>query len=135
MRCAAEELPLIAISGYMPVRLQRETEVTNGVLFSANLFWQRFRIPRHLFDRQCKKYVVGKLGFSFYHKCTAAVQILAYRVSGDLVDDYMHMSESTCIDAMYKFHKIVDVWPRIVESTSAKCYFTNQCFKRVFWDA
>jgi hypothetical protein len=29
--------------------------------------------------------------------------MLAYEVAGDLVDKYMHMSGSTCLDSMYKF--------------------------------
>jgi hypothetical protein len=29
--------------------------------------------------------------------------MLAYEVAGDLVDEYMHMSGSTCLDPMYKF--------------------------------
>jgi hypothetical protein len=45
----------------------------------------------------------GKIGFSSYQKCSAAVRHLAYGVSGDLIDDYMRMSESTCHEAMYRF--------------------------------
>jgi hypothetical protein len=35
--------------------------------------------------------------------------MLAYGVTGDLVEDHLPMSESTCIDAMYKFCKVVVV--------------------------
>jgi hypothetical protein len=35
--------------------------------------------------------------------------MLAYGVAGDLVDEYMCMSESTCIEAMYKFYQDVFV--------------------------
>jgi hypothetical protein len=31
---------------------------------------------------------IRKVGFSSYQKCLAAVRQLAYRVPGDLVDDY-----------------------------------------------
>jgi hypothetical protein len=44
-----------------------------------------------------------KVGFSSYQKYSAAFHQLAYGVPGDLVDDYMCMSESTCIEAMYRF--------------------------------
>ena len=42
-------------------------------------------------------------GFSSYQKCTAAIRMLAYGIAGDLVDEYVRMSESTCLEAMYKF--------------------------------
>jgi hypothetical protein len=44
-----------------------------------------------------KKDATCKLGFTSYEKCTAA------RVAGDLVDEYMHMSESTSLESMYRF--------------------------------
>jgi hypothetical protein len=49
----------------------------------------------------------GKLGFSSIQKCTAAVWMLAYRVTGDLVDEHIHIGESTCLEALYKFCKAV----------------------------
>lgn len=33
--------------------------------------------------------------------------MLAYRVSGDLIDEYARMSESTCLEFMYRFCKTV----------------------------
>jgi hypothetical protein len=45
----------------------------------------------------------GNIGFTSYQKCSAAVRQLAYGVPGDLIDDYMRMSESTCHEAMYRF--------------------------------
>jgi hypothetical protein len=48
-----------------------------------------------------------KIGFFSYQKCFAAVQQLAYGVPGDLIDDYMRMSESTCHKAMYRCCKDV----------------------------
>ena len=50
---------------------------------------------------------VGMYGFSSYQKCTAAIRMLAYGVAGDLVDEYVRMSESTCLEAMYKFCRAV----------------------------
>jgi hypothetical protein len=74
-----------------------------------NYFWRRFRMSMKLFGRiiegvclhdpyfRCKPDATGKLGFSSYQKCLAAIRMLAYGVAGDLVDEYMRMSESTCI--------------------------------------
>ena len=42
------------------------------------------------------------MGFSSYQKCTSAIRMLAYGIAGDLVDVYVRMSESTCLEAMYK---------------------------------
>jgi hypothetical protein len=44
---------------------------------------------------RCKPDAIGKLGFSLYQKCSAAIRMLAYGVAGNLVDEYMRMSEST----------------------------------------
>ncbi|XP_073354839.1 uncharacterized protein [Aegilops tauschii subsp. strangulata] len=49
---------------------------------------------------------LGKLGFS-YQKCTAAIRMLAYGISDDLVDEYVRMSESTCLLSLYSFCKAV----------------------------
>ncbi|XP_073363069.1 uncharacterized protein [Aegilops tauschii subsp. strangulata] len=49
----------------------------------------------------------GKLGFSSYQKCTAAIRMLAYGIPGDLVDEYVRMSETTCLMSMYKFCQTV----------------------------
>jgi hypothetical protein len=45
----------------------------------------------------------GKLGFSSYQKkkYSASIRMLDYGVAGDLVDEYMCMSGSTCIDFMH----------------------------------
>jgi hypothetical protein len=40
-------------------------------------------------------------------KCSAAIRMLAYGVAGDLVDEYMRISESTCIELMYNFCRTV----------------------------
>jgi hypothetical protein len=52
---------------------------------------------------QCKPNATGKIVFSSYQKCSTAIRMLASEVAGDLVDEYMHMSGSTCLDSMYKF--------------------------------
>jgi hypothetical protein len=74
-----------------------------------NYFWHHFRMSRKLFGRiiegvrfhdpyfRCKPDATGKLGFSSYQKCSADIRMLAYGVADDLVDEYMRMSEPTCI--------------------------------------
>jgi hypothetical protein len=80
-----------------------------------NYFWRRFRMSRNFFGQiievvrlhdlyfRCKLDATGKFGFSYYQKCSAAIRMLAYGVAGGLVDEYMCMSESTCIESMYNF--------------------------------
>ena len=46
-------------------------------------------------------------GFSSYQECIAAIRMLAYGVADDLVDEYLRMSESTCLESMYRFCKVV----------------------------
>jgi hypothetical protein len=84
-------------------------------LYKAKAFRRRYRMSRELFlvilngirgydDYFEVKYdCTGKIGFTSYQKCSAAVRQLAYEVPGDLIDDYMCMSESTCHEAMYRF--------------------------------
>src|SRR3990170_5932170 len=74
---------------------------------------------RHLFNHiregvvaydayfECKEDALGKLGFSSYQKCTAAIRMFAYGIPGDLVDEYVRMSESTCLLSLYNFCKAV----------------------------
>jgi hypothetical protein len=50
---------------------------------------------------------IGKLGFTSYQKCSAAIRMLAYGVASDLIDEYLRMSETTCLESMYKFYKPV----------------------------
>ena len=51
--------------------------------------------------------MVRLASFSSYEKCIATIRMLAYGLDGDLVDEYMHMSESTCLDSMCRFCKAV----------------------------
>ena len=67
-------------------------------------------MARHVgYDKyfECKEDALGKIGFSSYQKCTTAIWMLAYGVPGDLIDEYIRMSESTCLDSMYRFCKAV----------------------------
>jgi hypothetical protein len=50
-----------------------------------------------------KSGATGKVGFTSYRKCPAAIRVLAYGVSGDLIDEYLRMRETTYLDVMYKF--------------------------------
>ncbi|KAM3364359.1 hypothetical protein ACQJBY_014602 [Aegilops geniculata] len=91
----------------------------NTPLFKPDKFRRRFRMARHVFNRiregvvahdpyfECKTDALGKLGFSSYQKCTAAIRMLAYGIPGDLVDEYVRMSETTCLMSMYKFCQAV----------------------------
>jgi hypothetical protein len=51
----------------------------------------------------------GKIGISYYQKSFAAIRQVASGVPGDLIDDYMRMSESTCHESMYWFYEDVIV--------------------------
>ncbi|KAE8806686.1 Nucleobase-ascorbate transporter 12 [Hordeum vulgare] len=76
-------------------------------------------MSRHVFNRireevvqhdpffECKTDALGKLGLSSYQRCVAAIRMLAYGISVNLVDEYVRMSESTCGLSMYNFCKAV----------------------------
>jgi hypothetical protein len=87
-----------------------------------NYYRCRFRMSRKLFGIiiegvryhdpffRCKPDATGKIGFSSYKKCSAAIRMLAYGVVGE----YMCMSESTCVDSMYKFFRaVVEVFDNV----------------------
>jgi len=88
-------------------------------LFGPKHFRRRFRMAKHVFNRiregvveyddyfRCKKDALGNVGFSSYQKCIAAIRMLAYGVPGDLIDEYVRMSESTCLASLYRFCKAV----------------------------
>ncbi|XP_073362450.1 uncharacterized protein [Aegilops tauschii subsp. strangulata] len=92
---------------------------SNTPLFKPDKFRRRFRMERHVFNHiregvvahdpyfECKTNALGKLGFSSYQKCTAAIRMLAYGIPGDMVDEYVRMSETTCLMSMYKFCQAV----------------------------
>jgi hypothetical protein len=83
-------------------------------LYKEKAFRRRYRMSRELFlvilngvrdydDYFEAKYdCTDKIGFFSYQKCFTTVRQLAYGVPGDLMDDYMRMSESTCHEAMYR---------------------------------
>jgi hypothetical protein len=90
-------------------------------IFDAHRFRCRYRMSRKLFltilngVRAHDDYftarpdATGKLGFTSYQKCFAAIRMLAYGVAGDLIDEYLRMSDSTCLKSMYKLCRAVIV--------------------------
>ena len=51
--------------------------------------------------------VVGVLGLSSLQKITAAYRILAYGTPTDSVDEYIRIGESTVIESLRRFVKVV----------------------------
>ncbi|XP_020176345.1 uncharacterized protein [Aegilops tauschii subsp. strangulata] len=83
-------------------------------LFSDH-FRRHFRMRKTVFDHLyhgvgsyddyfiLKKDTMGTIGLSGYQKCTAALRMLSYGTAADSWDEYLRMSESTCVDAMVRF--------------------------------
>jgi hypothetical protein len=78
-------------------------------VFTEALFRWRYRMSRYLFltilrgvrDYDpyigCKSDATSKLGFTSYQKCSSTIRMLAYGVAGNLFDEYLRMSETTCL--------------------------------------
>ncbi|XP_075674518.1 uncharacterized protein LOC142643673 [Castanea sativa] len=92
-------------------------------VYPPALFRRRFRMKRSLFLRIQSKveahdsYFVqkrnsaNKLGLSSLQKITAALRMLAYGVSGDLLDEYVRIGETTALESLKKFvTAVVDVF-------------------------
>ncbi|XP_052172115.1 uncharacterized protein LOC127788034 [Diospyros lotus] len=85
----------------------------------SQLFHRRFRMHRSLFLRiqaaieTHDQYfvqrfdVVEVLGLSSFQKMTTALRMLAYGSPADAVDEYVRIGESTSIESLKKFMKIV----------------------------
>ncbi|KAH9667959.1 dde tnp4 domain-containing protein [Citrus sinensis] len=54
-----------------------------------------------------KRNCAGVLGLSSLQKISAAMRMLAYGVSGDSIDEYMRIGESTAIESLKKFVRVV----------------------------
>ena len=81
----------------------------NTALFKPEKFRRRFRMARHVFNRI--REALGRLGFSSYQKCTTDIRMLAYGIPGDLVDEYVRMSETTYLMSMHKFcQSVIEVF-------------------------
>ncbi|KAF5472425.1 hypothetical protein F2P56_009145 [Juglans regia] len=88
-------------------------------VYPSNLFRRRFRMSRPLFLRILNEveayepYFVqrrdnaGRLGLSFMQKITAELRMLAYGVTGDFIDKYIRIGESTAMESLKKFCKTI----------------------------
>jgi hypothetical protein len=89
-------------------------------VYPANKFWRRFRMRRELFiyihnaivDHEPyfvqKRNAIGKLGHSSLQKMTAALRMLVYGVTADLIDEYLRIGEATTIDSFKLFVQAVN---------------------------
>ncbi|XP_042962638.1 uncharacterized protein LOC122296908 [Carya illinoinensis] len=99
-------------------RLFRDYFAENPV-YPSNLFRRRFRMSRPLYLRILNEvesndpYFVqrrdnaGRLGLSCMQKVTAALRMLAYGVTGDFMDEYIRIGESTAMESLKKFCETV----------------------------
>ncbi|XP_042974639.1 uncharacterized protein LOC122306272 [Carya illinoinensis] len=99
-------------------RLFRDYFAENPV-YPSNLFQRRFRMSRPLFLRILnevesydlyfvqRKDNAGRLGLSCMQKITAALRMLAYGVTGDFMDEYIRIGESTAMESLNKFTETV----------------------------
>ncbi|XP_016168441.1 uncharacterized protein LOC107610984 [Arachis ipaensis] len=83
-------------------------------VYNADIFRQRFRMRRHVFLRivdalsnvypyfQQRVDTTGRRSLSPLEKCTATIQMLAYGIAADAVDDYVRIGESTTIECLEK---------------------------------
>jgi hypothetical protein len=90
-----------------------------SAVYPPNKFRRRFRMRRDLFMRihdaiiSHDRYFVqernaaGKLGHSSLQKMTAAIRMLAYGVTADLMDEYLRIGERTAMDSFIHFVKAV----------------------------
>ncbi|XP_042958339.1 uncharacterized protein LOC122293939 [Carya illinoinensis] len=88
-------------------------------IYPPNVFRRRFRMNRDLFLRIHSAVVThddyfiqkrdtsGRLGLSSLQKMTAAIRMLAYGVTADLMDEYVRIGESTARLSMKKFVKAI----------------------------
>ncbi|XP_042449170.1 uncharacterized protein LOC122034109 [Zingiber officinale] len=87
--------------------------------YNAAMFRRRFRMGRNLFMRIFnevsnhdnyfvqKRDGVGKLGLSGLQKMTAVFRILSYGVPADAIDEYIKIGESTAIESVKRFCRVV----------------------------
>ncbi|XP_030970118.1 uncharacterized protein LOC115990423 [Quercus lobata] len=92
-------------------------------IYPPALFRRRFRMKRSLFLRiqsqveahdsyfVQKRNSTNKLGLSSLQKVTAALRMLAYGVSSDLIDEYVRIRETTALKSFKKFvTAVIDVF-------------------------
>lgn len=83
--------------------------------YDSRKFRRRFRMRRHVFDRivSCiktadnyfiqKPDATGRLGAHPIQKATAALRMLAYGVSADMLDEWLRLGESTILETLKRF--------------------------------
>ncbi|XP_030936472.1 uncharacterized protein LOC115961676 [Quercus lobata] len=88
-------------------------------IYPPALFCRRFRMKRSLFLRiqsqveahdsyfVQKRNSANKLGLSSLQKITAALRMLVYGVSSDLIDEYVRIGETTALENLKKFVTVV----------------------------
>ncbi|XP_050278223.1 uncharacterized protein LOC126719741 [Quercus robur] len=92
-------------------------------IYPPALFRRRFRMKRSLFlciQSQVeahdsyfvqKRNSANKLGLSSLQKIIAALRMLTYGVSGDLIDEYVRIGETTALESLKKFvTAVIDVF-------------------------
>ena len=92
-------------------------------IYSPALFRRRFRMKRSLFLHiqskvethdsyfAQKRNSARKLGLSSLQKITAALRMLSYGVSGDFIDEYVRIGETTALESLKKFvTAVIDVF-------------------------
>ena len=84
-------------------------------VYSSNLFRKRFRMSRPLFIQILndvesyepffvqKRDNCGRLGLFSIQKITAALRMLACGVTGDFMDEYIRIGETTAMESLKKF--------------------------------
>ncbi|CAN1163064.1 hypothetical protein LINPERPRIM_LOCUS32461 [Linum perenne] len=58
---------------------------------------------------QCKPDCTGRQGLSTLQKCKTAIQMLAYGMSADAVDEYIKIGESTTAKCVKRFVKAINI--------------------------
>ena len=68
--------------------------------------------------------VVGRIGLSPLHKCTATIHRLAYGSPADCVDEYVRIGECTATQCLQKFVRYLDksTWEDPTTMTSIAYY-------------
>ncbi|CAL5337435.1 unnamed protein product [Camellia sinensis] len=92
-------------------------------VYSATIFWRRFRMRRPLYLRILNaieahnSYFIQKqdaahvVGLSVLQKMTSAMRILSYGVAADAVDDYIRIGESTAIQSLQQFcYSVIEIF-------------------------
>ncbi|XP_074342008.1 uncharacterized protein LOC141679405 [Apium graveolens] len=95
-------------------RLFRDYFAENPV-YPSNLFRRRFHMSRPLFLRILREvesfepYFVqrrdndGRIGLTSMQKVITTLRMLAYEVTGDFMDEYIRISETTAMESLKKF--------------------------------